>query len=115
MTQSDSGGGAHPAPGLPGGVLAPDRDPSAAHTDPGEFRTVVWNDPVNLMSYVVHVFRSYFGYSRPVAEQLMRLVHEEGRAVVSRGSRETVERDVRAMHGFGLRATVERAGQDGDA
>ncbi|WP_114855915.1 ATP-dependent Clp protease adapter ClpS [Brachybacterium sp. YJGR34] len=91
-------------------------DPSAAAgTDlqaDGPWCTVVWNDPVNLMSYVVFVFRRYFGYSRVVAEQLMMQVHEEGRAIVSRGSRERVETDVQAMHSFGLRATLERAGQD---
>ena len=73
--------------------------------------TVVWNDPVNLMSYVSYVFRHYFGYSRVVAEQLMLQVHEEGRAIVSRGSRERVERDVQAMHSFGLQATLEKAGE----
>ncbi|MEE1616960.1 ATP-dependent Clp protease adapter ClpS [Brachybacterium sp. J144] len=77
----------------------------------GPWRTVVWNDPVNLMSYVVYVFRSYFGYSHLVAEQLMMQVHEEGRAIVSRGSKEKAERDVQAMHSFGLRATLERAGE----
>ncbi|MGP9538934.1 ATP-dependent Clp protease adapter ClpS [Brachybacterium sp. AOP43-C2-M15] len=78
----------------------------------GPWCTVVWNDPVNLMSYVVFVLRSYFGYSRVVAEQLMMQVHEEGRAIVSRGSRERVETDVQAMHSFGLQATLERAGED---
>ncbi len=78
----------------------------------GPWCTVVWNDPVNLMSYVVFVFRHYFGYSRVVAEQLMMQVHEEGRAIVSRGSRERVETDVQAMHSFGLQATIERAGED---
>ena len=78
----------------------------------GPWCAVVWNDPVNLMSYVVFVFRRYFGYSRLVAEQLMMQVHEDGRAIVSRGSRERVETDVQAMHSFGLQATLERAGQD---
>lgn len=81
---------------------------AAVETD-GPWRTVVWNDPVNLMSYVVYVFRTYFGYSRVVAEQLMMQVHEDGRAIVSRGSRERVETDVQAMHSFGLQATLERA------
>ncbi|MEJ5869300.1 ATP-dependent Clp protease adapter ClpS [Pseudokineococcus sp. 5B2Z-1] len=67
--------------------------------------TIVWNDPVNLMSYVTYVFQSYFGYSRAKAERLMRDVHDEGRAVVSSGSLEEMERDVEAMHGFGLWAT----------
>jgi ATP-dependent Clp protease adaptor protein ClpS len=69
--------------------------------------TVVWNDPVNLMSYVTYVFRSYFGYPTPKAERLMRQVHEEGSATVSRGNREQMETDVQAMHGFGLWATVQ--------
>ena len=73
--------------------------------------TIVWNDPVNLMSYVEFVFRRYFGYSHLVAEQLMMQVHEEGRAVVSRGSRERAETDVQAMHSFGLQATLEKAGE----
>lgn len=78
----------------------------------GPWRTVVWNDPVNLMSYVAFVFRRYFGYSKSVAERLMLQVHEEGRAVVSRGSREQVEKDVQAMHGFGLHATIEKDEND---
>ncbi len=77
----------------------------------GPWCTVVWNDPVNLMSYVVFVFRRYFGYSRVVAEQLMMQVHEDGRAIVSRGSREKVETDVQAMHSFGLQSTIEKAGE----
>ncbi|WP_372435041.1 ATP-dependent Clp protease adapter ClpS [Actinotalea soli] len=69
--------------------------------------TVVWNDPVNLMSYVTYVFRSYFGYSTQRAEHLMRQVHEDGQATVSRGNREQMEIDVQAMHGYGLWATVQ--------
>ncbi|MGO4689265.1 ATP-dependent Clp protease adapter ClpS [Glaciibacter sp. 2TAF33] len=70
--------------------------------------TVVWNDPVNLMSYVVHVFRSYFGFSKPTAEKLMLQVHNDGRAVVAQGNREAMERHVEAMHEFGLWATVAK-------
>ena len=70
--------------------------------------TIVWNDPVNLMSYVAYVFRSYFGYPEQKAERLMMQVHREGRAVVSSGSREAMEVDVQAMHGFGLWATLQR-------
>ena len=80
----------------------------AAATERGEsWSTVVWNDPVNLMTYVTYVFRSYFGYSTERAEHLMREVHEAGRATVSRGGREQMEVDVQAMHGFGLWATVQ--------
>ncbi|GHG44901.1 hypothetical protein GCM10012320_10330 [Sinomonas cellulolyticus] len=74
---------------------------------------VVWNDPVNLMSYVSYVFQSYFGYSETKADALMMQVHTEGRSIVSHGSKETVEQHAVAMHTFGLWATVERAGQHG--
>ena len=73
--------------------------------------TIVWNDPVNLMSYVTYVFESYFGHPREKAERLMRQVHEQGRAVVSTGSLEAMEVDVQAMHSFGLWATLQRSGQ----
>jgi len=71
--------------------------------------TLVWNDPVNLMSYVSWVFRSYFGFDKAEAERRMLLVHQEGRAVVATGSREEMERHVEAMHGFGLWATLQKA------
>jgi ATP-dependent Clp protease adaptor protein ClpS len=71
--------------------------------------TIVWNDPINLMSYVTYVFQSYFGYSKSKANKLMMEVHEDGRSVVSTGSREEMERDVQAMHEFGLWATMQKA------
>lgn len=71
--------------------------------------TIVWNDPVNLMSYVTFVFMQYFGYSRQKAEALMLDVHQEGKALVSSGSRDAMERDVTAMHSYGLWATLSRA------
>jgi ATP-dependent Clp protease adaptor protein ClpS len=71
--------------------------------------TIVWNDPVNLMSYVTFVFQKYFGYSKKKAEKLMMEVHQDGRSVVSTGSREEMERDVQAMHGYGLWATMQKA------
>jgi ATP-dependent Clp protease adaptor protein ClpS len=70
--------------------------------------TLVWNDPVNLMSYVTFVFQEYFGYDRRKAEKLMMDVHTKGRAVVSNGSREEMERDTEAMHGWGLWATFQK-------
>jgi len=70
--------------------------------------TIVWNDPINLMSYVTYVFMTYFSYPREQAEELMMQVHREGRAVVSNGSREEMERDVTAMHSYGLWATLMR-------
>ena len=70
--------------------------------------TIVWNDPVNLMSYVAYVFRNYFGYTEEKAHELMLAVHHDGKAVVSSGSREQMERHVQAMHEYGLWATLER-------
>lgn len=74
----------------------------------GPWQTVVWNDPVNLMTYVSYVFRTYFGFDTPTAERLMLRVHNEGRAVVAAGSREEMERHVEAMHDYGLWATVQK-------
>ena len=71
--------------------------------------TLVWDDPVNLMSYVTFVFSDYFRYSRSKAQRLMMEVHTEGKAVVSSGTREEMERDVQAMHSYGLWATLEKA------
>jgi ATP-dependent Clp protease adaptor protein ClpS len=70
--------------------------------------TIVWNDPVNLMSYVSWVFRRYFGFDRAEAERLMLVVHNDGRAVVATGGREEMERHVEAMHGFGLWASLQK-------
>lgn len=69
--------------------------------------TIVWDDPVNLMSYVTHVFTSYFGYPEAKANDLMLQVHNNGKAAVSAGTREQMEIDVDAMHGYGLWATME--------
>jgi ATP-dependent Clp protease adaptor protein ClpS len=71
--------------------------------------TLVWNDPVNLMSYVSYVFRTYFGFPKEEAERLMLQVHNDGRAVVATGPREEMERHTEAMHEFGLWATVAKA------
>jgi ATP-dependent Clp protease adaptor protein ClpS len=68
--------------------------------------TIVWNDPINLMSYVTYVFQKVFGYARPKAEKLMLDVHHRGKAVVSNGTREAMERDAEILHGYGLWATV---------
>ncbi|MDF0531002.1 ATP-dependent Clp protease adapter ClpS [Tsukamurella sp. 8F] len=70
--------------------------------------TVVWDDPVNLMSYVTFVFRKLFGFSTAKAKELMMQVHTEGRAVVSTGDRDKVEGDVRKLHAAGLWATMQR-------
>ena len=70
--------------------------------------TIVWNDPVNLMSYVTHVLMELFGYSRDKATELMLQVHHEGKAVVSNGSREQMEADVARCHAKGLWATLQQ-------
>lgn len=91
--------------------IAPDiretTDLSAAPLEP--WQVVVWNDPVNLMSYVVRVFRTYFGYSLEQATALMLAVHNDGHAIVATGPRETMEVHAQAMHDYGLWATVRKA------
>ncbi|MFJ4174299.1 ATP-dependent Clp protease adapter ClpS [Microbacterium sp. NPDC089696] len=81
---------------------------SAAPLEPWE--VVVWNDPVNLMSYVVRVFRTYFGYTSEHATRLMLAVHHDGHAIVATGPRETMEVHAQAMHDYGLWATVRKVG-----
>jgi ATP-dependent Clp protease adaptor protein ClpS len=68
--------------------------------------TIVWNDPVNLMSYVTYVFQHVFGYPKKKATKLMLDVHHKGKAVVAAGAREAMERNVEILHGYGLWATV---------
>ena len=70
--------------------------------------TIVWDDPINLMNYVTHVFMTVFGYPEPKATRLMLEVHQLGKSVVSSGPREKMEFDVARLHGFGLWATVSR-------
>ena len=69
---------------------------------------IVWNDPINLMSYVTFVLQKLFGYPREVAEKLMLQVHYDGRAVVSNGPREKAELDVFRLHEHGLWATMQQ-------
>lgn len=84
-------------------------DLQAAPLEP--WQVVVWNDPVNLMNYVVRVFRKYFGYSMDRATELMLAVHHDGHAIVATGPRETMEVHAQAMHDYGLWATVRKAPQ----
>ena len=97
------GGPASPGPQEAGQVAVLDRPETAR-----PWITLVWNDPVNLMSYVSWVFQTHFGYPKAKAERLMMQVHEEGRAVVSTGTREKMEADTEAMHGYGLWATFQQ-------
>src|SRR5882757_9092472 len=96
------------------GTLTPQRETSPveetdAAVDPDRpWITIVWNDPINLMSYVTHVFMTVFGYPKPKAEKLMLDVHHRGRAVVSSGTRERMELDVNVLHGYGLWATLQQ-------
>jgi ATP-dependent Clp protease adaptor protein ClpS len=69
---------------------------------------IVWNDPINLMSYVTLVLQRLFGYSRAAATRLMLQVHNEGKAVVSSGTREKAELDVSRLHAHGLWATMQQ-------
>lgn len=103
----------------PMATLAPAREGQTATADPEvvEFPdvavdrpwvTIVWDDPVNLMNYVTHVFMTVFGYPKAKATKLMLDVHQRGKAVVSAGPRERMEMDVTRLHGFGLWATVSQ-------
>lgn len=87
-------------------VLEPDLDEQVEPDLP--WQVIVWDDPVNLMSYVAWVFRKLFGYSKDKANRLMLQVHNEGKAVVSSGPREQAERDVFRLHEHGLWATMEQ-------
>ncbi len=69
---------------------------------------IVWNDPINLMSYVTYVFQKLFGYSREKASKLMLDVHHKGKAVVSNGAKEKAEHDVSRLHAHGLWATMQQ-------
>jgi len=98
------------------GAIAPEREVSEqvvgqTGTDPARpWITIVWNDPINLMSYVTHVFMTVFGYPKSKAEKLMLDVHQRGKAIVSSGTRERMELDVNTLHGYGLWATLQQEG-----
>jgi ATP-dependent Clp protease adaptor protein ClpS len=86
------------------------RDPEVeVRVDPDRpWVTIVWDDPINLMSYVTHVFMDVFGYPKSKAHKLMLDVHLRGKAVVSSGPRERMEFDVARLHGYGLWATLQQ-------
>ena len=87
--------------------VEPDLTPDEITLTQKPWVTIVWNDPVNLMTYVTYVFQKLFGYSEPHATKLMLQVHNEGKAVVSAGSRESMEVDVSKLHAAGLWATMQ--------
>ena len=94
------------APSKPGTIDRPDQDQVAEPQLP--WVVIVWNDPINLMSYVTYVFQKLFGYSKEKATKLMLDVHHRGRAVVSSGPREKAEMDVYRLHAYGLWATMTK-------
>ncbi len=89
-------------------VMDPDLDVDEIVEEDRPWVVLVWNDPINLMSYVSFVFRKLFGYSQAKADELMLDVHEKGRAAVSNGPREKAELDVFRLHEHGLWATMEK-------
>ncbi len=89
-----------------------DLDQNVDTTADSPWVVIVWNDPINLMSYVTLVLRKLFGYSLEKATQLMLDVHHKGRAVVSSGPRERAELDVYRLHEHGLWATMQKDGTD---
>ncbi len=92
----------------PSAVQRPETEESLRTEMP--WLVIVWNDPINLMSYVTFVLQKLFGYSREKAHRLMMDVHTKGRAVVSSGARERAELDVSRLHQHGLWATMEQSG-----
>lgn len=96
----------------PSTVVRPDEETTESTHADRPWIVLVWNDPINLMSYVTFVFQKLFGYSLEKATQLMLDVHEKGRAVVSSGNREKAEMDVYRLHEHGLWATMQKDGPD---
>ena len=93
---------------VPAEVEAPLGDTESVVEEDRPWVVIVWNDPINLMSYVTFVLQKLFGYSREKATRLMLQVHHEGRAVVSAGPREQAEMDVFRLHEHGLWATMQK-------
>lgn len=101
---------------MPGPTAPPETRPAEVDQPVGDttvdperpWVVIVWNDPINLMSYVTFVLQKLFGYPREVAEKLMLQVHYEGKAVVSSGPREKAEVDVFRLHGHSLWATMQQ-------
>jgi len=93
-------------------TLAPQRVERPRHEESIErdrpWIVIVWNDPINLMTYVTYVFQKLFGYPKEKAERLMMQVHVEGKAVVAGGTREKAEHDVARLQAHGLWATLRQ-------
>ena len=109
--------GAMTASPPPAPLAEPVVDPSTQNDVLGEddvtgdvpWQAVVWNDPVNLMSYVTYVLQKLFGYPEPKATALMLDVHHKGKAAVSAGDKDKIEADVAKLHAAGLWATMQRS------
>jgi ATP-dependent Clp protease adaptor protein ClpS len=111
LTAADVTMGAMTASPPPTPLVDPVIDPSLQDDVTGDvpWQAVVWNDPVNLMSYVTYVLQKLFGYPEPKATALMLDVHHKGKAAVSSGDKEKVEGDVAKLHAAGLWATMQKA------
>lgn len=96
-----------PAETVPAGDVRTEIDEDVSTERP--WLVIVWNDPINLMSFVTYVLQKLFGYSKEKATKLMLDVHHKGRAVVSSGTRERAELDVYRLHEHGLWATMEQS------
>jgi len=102
----------------PGSVVPPETAPvgdietilDQVTTSDRPWLVIVWNDPINLMSFVTFVLQKLFGYSKEKATAMMLDIHHKGRAVVSSGTRERAELDVYRLHEHGLWATMEQSG-----
>lgn len=87
---------------------APDTATESNDTFAPLYDVIVWNDPVNLMSYVTHVFQRVFGYNLSLATKLMMEVHEKGKSLVATEPREKAELHLTQLHGYGLQATLRK-------
>jgi ATP-dependent Clp protease adaptor protein ClpS len=101
--------GSVPVLSAPSTVPVRDEETDQDVTFAGPWDVIVWDDPVNLMSYVVYVFRKVFGFPEPVARKLMLDVHHKGKALVASEPREMAEMHVKQLHAHGLHATMQRS------
>jgi ATP-dependent Clp protease adaptor protein ClpS len=98
----------HVPPAAPAETVESDTDTDTTVFNDRPWKVIVWNDPINLMSYVTLVIQQLFGYPKPKAEKLMMDVHTKGRAIVNSAPREQAELDVFRLHEKGLWATMEQ-------
>jgi len=94
--------------GMPRTLERPDVEEETRTSPDRAWNVIVWNDPINLMSYVTFVFQKLFGFSLQVATKHMLEVHHQGRSCVATVEREKAEYYVSRLHGYGLQATMEQ-------